>query len=1366
MPRLARTLALIVPFLLTASLFADEPWDKPFSDPKALLEAAAAVPSDDAGVVVLLDEQRYAFDATGSATMTEHLVYRVANDSGVERWSTIEALWAPWYQEKPEIQARVIARDGSVHELDKRALSETPAPEESLDIFSDNRVLRAPLPGVGVGSVVEEVITFKDNNPMIASGRTGRFFFGRPVPVHRARLILDAPSSLTLRLVNRTAPTLEPVKSDANGRQLMTFETTSLKPIEYVEWNLPYDQSQRPYVAFSTGKSWQDVATRYSEIVDKQIAGSSPTLGPLVKTAIGTASKREDIVARILAPIQKDIRYAGVELGEGSVIPRRPEEVLGHKYGDCKDKATLLTAMLREAGLPAHVVLLRAGEDLDVSGDLPGFGEFNHAIVVVDGPKPLWVDPTDEFARAGELPIMDQGRHGLVASPKTTALVEAPVSDAAANRIVETRVFNMVEEGKAAVTETTEGSGAHDAFARRFYAQSDHKRYRDAMESYVKGHYMAKALTDVTAGDPHDLAKPFALKLDIAEAGRGPTQDGEAVVAIFPVALIENLPWSLRDFADDEDDPQARTARTKHRKREHDFVFQMPFVKEWRYRIVPPAGFAARPLPANETTKVGTGALTREYKQGTDGVVLVTMKFDSGKRRLTPAEFETTRKAVKELADGKAVIIGFDAAGEAKLNSGDIGGALAEFRKLTTVHPTEARHHADVARALLAGGMGDAAREAIKKAIEIEPNYARGWYVQGLVLEHDLFGRLHRKGFDRDGAIASLKKAKELAPKDEQIAARVELAKLYEIGDDGSIFGRGAKLDLAIAEFKAIGDDLKDERFQGDLMLAVAHAGRFAEMRDLAKKAKDIDQRDLGTVVAAAALEGTPAATRALNALDQAQRKKMMESAGGTLATLRLYPLAADLLDQAAQTSPKATELRAQVDLLRKAKKIDAAVFSDEDPKGAVQKLFADAFTSTDVHALGKYFASDLQALLKYENEDENSATASLSALRMQLNRDGTPLPFIVDMTFAALQFVPDGDDATGYRIKMRNQNAEGSEAVYIVKEGGNYRISGYNRLPELVAWRALKYANAGETDKAKRWLNWAREDVSSGNGDDPLSGSPFAKLWSKAKQSATADEEKVAAATLMLRKPFLDTSLPILTAAREKLTGEQQNAVDHALAIAYAGSKQWGQLEKVARRLRAAYPDSIEAFGFLTTSLYEQEKTVDSDKIAGERLTKLPNDPDALRVLAQSALRAGDYAKCESWYRKLIDGTTANAGDYNNAAWNALFMVGKTLDNALEDARRATSLPGSGPAALHTLATLYAETGKTLEARDALLRSMDDAGRDDPAPHDWYVLGRIAEDYGATDAATAAYKRVEKPKDTLNGSTYVLAQKRLKGLK
>ena len=74
----------------------------------------------------------------------------------------------------------------------------------------------------------------------------------------------------------------------------------------------------------------------------------------------------------------------------------------------------------------------------------------------------------------------------------------------------------------------------------------------------------------------------------------------------------------------------------------------------------------------------------------------------------------------------------------------------------------------------------------------------------------------------------------------------------------------------------------------------------------------------------------------------------------------------------------------------------------------------------------------------------------------------------------------------------------------------------------------------------------------------------------------------------------------------------------------------------------------------------------------------------------------------------------------------------------------------------------LYAESGKSLEARTELLKSMDEAGREEPSSVDWYVLGRIAENFGASEAAIADYKRVDKPKKTTPGSTYELAQKRL----
>ncbi|HYR29373.1 MAG TPA: hypothetical protein VEU30_12960, partial [Thermoanaerobaculia bacterium] len=65
-----------------------------------------------------------------------------------------------------------------------------------------------------------------------------------------------------------------------------------------------------------------------------------------------------------------------------------------------------------------------------------------------------------------------------------------------------------------------------------------------------------------------------------------------------------------------------------------------------------------------------------------------------------------------------------------------------------------------------------------------------------------------------------------------------------------------------------------------------------------------------------------------------------------------------------------------------------------------------------------------------------------------------------------------------------------------------------------------------------------------------------------------------------------------------------------------------------------------------------------------------------------------------------------------------------------------------------HTLATLYAEADKPLEAREAMLASMRLAQRYEPGDDDWYIIGRIAETYGVKDTAAAAYKRVPKAKE------------------
>jgi tetratricopeptide (TPR) repeat protein len=153
------------------------------------------------------------------------------------------------------------------------------------------------------------------------------------------------------------------------------------------------------------------------------------------------------------------------------------------------------------------------------------------------------------------------------------------------------------------------------------------------------------------------------------------------------------------------------------------------------------------------------------------------------------------------------------------------------------------------------------------------------------------------------------------------------------------------------------------------------------------------------------------------------------------------------------------------------------------------------------------------------------------------------------------------------------------------------------------------------------------------------------------------------------------------------------------------------------------------------------------------------------MRAMTYIAAKKGDYDAAVTWSRRLVDDVTPTAADYNRAAWVALFR-GKELERAIEDARHATgeSEKRGHASSLHTLAALYAEVGKTVEARQALLKAMDSRTSDEPTSDDWFVLGRIAETYGVRDAAIAAYKRVEKEEP--NGvTTWELAQRRMTAL-
>ena len=692
-----------------------------------------------ADVVVLDEEDSYVFEPDGKSVHTHYLVYKILTQKGAEGWDATGLQWEPWHQERPTMRARVITPDNSVHPLDPKTITDAPARDEGDKTYSDGRVMRAPLPAIAEGSIVEEEQVYTESAPFFGAGVVQRRYFGRGVPVERSKLTLDAPTSLPLRYSVQLLPDVKPQKNEANGRTQIVFEEGPMEALDPFESYLPKDVPSQPVVTFSTGASWQNIAEGYGKIIAEKAAARE--VQSLVDGLISGKTTREEKTAAILQYLSKEVRYTGVEFGDAAIIPHAPAETLKQKYGDCKDKATLAVAMLRASGIPAYVALLNVGQRHDVDAEMPGMGLFDHAIVYVPGTPELWIDPTDEYARVGQLPQADQGRLALIARAESAGLVTIPESSAEQNRIVEKREFYLAENGPARVVETTQAFGVFESGFRAAYADANDKDSQKNLKDYIGNEYLSEKLTHWERSDPNDLSKPFQLVIEAGTAKRGFTDLDSAVAAIRLDSIYYNLPQELK-VREAKPESGSDEAKDKPKKpRTADYQLPEAFVCEWQYKIVPPVGFQAKPLPPDEKMALGPATLTEKFTMDKDGAVLADLQFDTVKRRLTVSEAKELRDKVAQLSEGSAILIYFEPTTQALMNAGKMREAFQASRELISRYPKEGVHHLQIAEVLLAAGLGEAARAEAQAAVKLEPASALAEKTLAEILEYDAVGR-------------------------------------------------------------------------------------------------------------------------------------------------------------------------------------------------------------------------------------------------------------------------------------------------------------------------------------------------------------------------------------------------------------------------------------------------------------------------------------------------------------------------------------------------------------------------------------------------------------------------------------------------
>jgi predicted Zn-dependent protease len=1344
------------------------------ASPAEMQAAAAKVPAEPlTEATVFFERDSFTIDAAGRTVYRHDLIFRIETEDGVKNWSEIRMGWSPWYQDAPEIRARVIAPDGKLTVLDPKTITDGPAREDSQDTYTDARIRKVPLPAMAVGVIVEQETVRSDRQPEFTGGNSAGNQFSWNVPFHRGELLIDLPASVNFRIKVNALPDAK-IKNEVVGDMRHYSLEQGYIPAYYEsDIPLPTHNFIGHGTQFSTGDSWTSVAAAYRKLSEANIDPAK------VKSLLPKpGASRMETIARIVAALQKAVRYTGIEFGQASLQPTPAPEILKRHYGDCKDKAALLVTMLRAAGIDADMALLNTGPGRDVEPDLPGL-QFDHAIVYLpaaQGSEALWIDATAEYFEVGTLPEMDEGRLALIIAEGTTGLTMTPTPKPDDDRLTELRDVVLADYGHARVVETSMTHGNIDASYRSLYGDITREQKED-LEKYAKNAYMAKTLVDITHGLAHDLTKPFALKLDMTEAKRGDTGIDDAVVSIPFSSVFYRLPAWFRTDPNTEGEkltPQQEENRKRAmaaRTTEYDMH---PFATEWRYTITPPEGFSVRALPENKTVQMGPATYTQKYETGADGKIIASLRFENTKSRYSTDEALALREAVLATYKQDAVAIWFDQTGSKLMAAGKFREALAADRNLIANSPNKSIHHAQIANAYLKAGLGDRARKEALEATRLDPKAAINFRTLGLICEYNEIGILMGIGFDWDCSTNALKKALELDPDDASNA--FELAVVNEYDRDGGRYAAGAHLADAIAGLRALKqkDKSAGEKYQDYILFDLFYSGRYQELLDELEKLPSTATRRGLAISAVVALQGgdkgIATGIERANRLsaNAGERTAALTTAGYQLMRIRLYPETSGILSAAVEGQQDSAGTATDIALTRQLKPWKGEYLPSSDPRAVVQRYYLSTLAGTFTEAM----ANDLLTRHSYASDEEwrrniERLMQTRGALYVRAERSGLPSATLLDIYAGNLKLAEEGDDESGYRITLESLGSK-SIKYFVSRDIGAYRViaadGGKYSVPGNYALYLLK---SGRDKEAHALLDWMRDSMHKGGGDDPLSGPLLPRFWTVG-DPADRTAMQWAATALIADNSAVKERIPDLRAAWEKASASDAR-LNFALLLAnaYRTAEDGTHLKEIAGEILKSYPESYTAIGLATGADELLKDWDDWKQMLDAQLAKHSSDETLLRMKASYYETHGEWPAARATIQVLIDKGKATAEDYNRYGWSALFD-NSVNDEAIKAARQGATLTNNSSFdELHTLACLYAAQGKTAEARDLLLKTMRAYYMTVPSDVLWYVYASLYEQYGVNDAAIEAYEKVEKPEGYISATrTYVLAQNRLKALK
>jgi Domain of Unknown Function with PDB structure (DUF3857)/Transglutaminase-like superfamily len=351
---------------------------------------------------------------------------------------------------------------------------------EGSELISDVRAKVIRIPAADPGNIIGYEYE-KEERPLLLQGY---WRFQHEIPARESHYSLQLPSGWEYKASWLNYPEVKPSQTGSGAWEWVVSDLKAIReeddmpPVQGLEGQMIVAFIPPGGPALNGFANWRQMGDWYRNLTSGRFDAS-----PEIKQKVGALTVAEptqlDKMKALARFVQHDVRYVAIELGIGGWQPHPAADVFTHRYGDCKDKATVMRSLLREIGVESYYLVINT-ERGSVTPETPAHSGFNHVITAIKIPdgipeaslsatmqhpklgRILFFDPTDELTPLGQIPGHLQANYGLLVTPDGGELVELPQQPASMNGIQRTAKLTLDAAGRlqGEVEETRVGDRA------------------------------------------------------------------------------------------------------------------------------------------------------------------------------------------------------------------------------------------------------------------------------------------------------------------------------------------------------------------------------------------------------------------------------------------------------------------------------------------------------------------------------------------------------------------------------------------------------------------------------------------------------------------------------------------------------------------------------------------------------------------------------------------------------------------------------------------------------------------------------------------------------------------------------------------